>query len=313
MKSWPLVLQKNAVAPIALIAGDDRCPNHFGLAIMRKLRVELVGPRDACRMPEDTYYRDHWIDISAERLDTYEAMFAWHPRMQPLLHPAAITAGQTVLDYGCGPGGLAVEIGRQVGPDGNVVGLDLNAQMIARAAELAAQQGLHERVSFVHSEASILPFADNTFDRVLCKSVLEYVAEPELVLAEFKRVTRPGGKVHVIDSDWHMLVAEPLPDAAMRSLFSAASKAYKTPRIGRKLYGLFKQAGFENVCVKILSAADTAGARAPIIRHMIGYARAAGALPDAELDALLVQIDAVIADGTFMLVLPQFLVTGDVV
>ena len=68
----------------------------------------------------DTYYRDHWVEIDSERLDAYDQMFRWRPEMDALIAPAAIAAGQTVLDYGCGPGWLAIELAKKVGPGGRV-------------------------------------------------------------------------------------------------------------------------------------------------------------------------------------------------
>ena len=69
-------------------------------------------------MNPETYYRDHWAEIDDERLDTYESMFEWHPRMAPLLEGAALEPGLEVLDFGCGPGGLALELARRVGAQG---------------------------------------------------------------------------------------------------------------------------------------------------------------------------------------------------
>ena len=49
-------------------------------------------------MSEDTYYKDHWVDIEAERLERYEAQFVWGPRGNKLIEPAAISTGQVVAD-----------------------------------------------------------------------------------------------------------------------------------------------------------------------------------------------------------------------
>ena len=47
-------------------------------------------------------------------------------------------------------------------------------------------------------------------DRLICKNVMEYVPDIDATLAEFRRVVKPGGIAHIIDSDWGMLVVEPL-------------------------------------------------------------------------------------------------------
>ncbi|MBT4688942.1 MAG: hypothetical protein HOB72_12700, partial [Rhodospirillaceae bacterium] len=71
-------------------------------------------------MPQETYYKDHWVEIEPERLDRYEVQFIWGPRGNKLLEPADIAAGQAVADYGCGPGYLSVELAGRVGETGHV-------------------------------------------------------------------------------------------------------------------------------------------------------------------------------------------------
>ena len=60
-----------------------------------------------------------------------------------------------------------------------------------------------------------------------------------------------------------MMVLEPVGADKLRQLFNAASMAYNTPEIGRRLYGLMRHAGLTDVSVKVLCAADTTGVRAP--------------------------------------------------
>lgn len=263
-------------------------------------------------MNPDTYYRDHWAEIDEDRLDNYEAMFEWHPRMEPLLRGAELTAGQRVLDYGCGPGGLAMEIARRAGSGGEVHGLDLNGDMIERANARSAREGMERVCHFKQHTEDSLPFDDGFFDRVVCKSVLEYVSDPGATIAEFARVTGVGGRVHVVDSDWGMLVAEPLNARDLDELFTAANMAYHTPHIGRKLYGLFKAAGLSDIQVRILCSADTTGIRRSVMHHMVGYARESGRMDGDKLDAIEKIIDGAIEAGNYMMVLPQFVVSAKV-
>ena len=65
-----------------------------------------------------------------------------------------------------------------------------------------------------------------------------------------------------------------------------------------------------DVKVKIVASADTKGFTAPIVVNMMSYARASGRLPKATLEALAADLKKSLADGTFLLILPQFLVTG---
>ncbi len=261
-------------------------------------------------MNHETYYRDHWIDIEPDRLEAYELMFEWRPQNAPLLEPARLAPGQTVVDYGCGPGGLAVELARRVAPTGHVHGVDLNRAFLERAAARAKREGVDSILTWHRCDGDKIPLDSALADRLVCKNVMEYVPDVAATLAEFRRVLKPGGLAHVIDSDWGLFAVEPLGAERMAELFAAAAPAYRTPLIGRKLYGAMRAAGFSDVKIQILAGADTKGRMSPIVFNMLGYARASGRLPAATLDALTRDLKQSIADETFLLILPQFLVTG---
>jgi ubiquinone/menaquinone biosynthesis C-methylase UbiE len=261
-------------------------------------------------MSEQTYYRDHWLEVEPERLEAYERLFAWRPEMAPLLAPAALDAGQTVLDYGCGPGRLALELARRVGEGGRVHALDINAAFVERTRELAGAEGLAGVIDARQFDGRRIPLDDASVDRVVCKNVLEYVDDLSATLAEVRRVLRPGGLAHAIDSDWGMLVVEPLGPEAIAELFEAARSAYRTPLIGRELYGAFRAAGFGGVTVRVLTGADTTGYAAPVLRNMASYARELGRMAPERIDRLLADVERAIEEGSYLLLLPQFLVTG---
>jgi ubiquinone/menaquinone biosynthesis C-methylase UbiE len=261
-------------------------------------------------MNHETYYKDHWVEIDPERLEAYEQMFEWRPQNAPLLEPAQLAPGHIVVDYGCGPGGLAVELARRVAPTGRVHGVDLNAQFLERAAARAKREGVESFVTWHRCDGDKLPLDSRLADRLVCKNVMEYVPDVAATLAEFRRVLKPGGLAHVIDSDWGLFAVEPLGAERMAELFAAAAPAYRTPHIGRKLHGALRAAGFSDVKIQILASADTKGRMSPIVFNMLGYARASGRLPAATLERLTRDLKQSLADGTFLLILPQFLVTG---
>lgn len=261
-------------------------------------------------MNADTYYRDHWVEVEPERVSAYEEMFQWRPQMEPLIAGAQLASGQRVVDFGCGPGMLSLELARRIGHAGRVHAVDLNELFLERAREHASQAGLLDRLSFHQTKDDRIPLPDQSVDRVICKNVLEYVEDVVATLADFRRVLAPGGLAHAIDSDWGMLAVEPLGPERIAKLFSAASVAYRTPLIGRKLYAFMRAAGFREVGVEIRASADVRGHFSPILRNMASYARASGRLEPAFIDELLADLDAAIADETYVLVLPQFLVTG---
>ncbi len=258
----------------------------------------------------ETYYRDHWLEVEPERLEAYERMFVWRQELEPLLAPAQIGEGLTVVDYGCGPGHLSVELARRVGRSGHVHALDINTEFLTRTRARAAAEGVGERVSAQRVEQGRLPLDRDSVDRVVCKNVLEYVDDPAATVQEFQRVLRAGGIAHVTDSDWGMLVLEPFGHERLSRLMSAATVAFKTPLIGRSLYSLFRRAGFRDVQVQIRANADTEGHMRPVLANMRTYARASGRVEEHELEAIEAEIEKAIIDQTYLAILPQFLVTG---
>ena len=67
-----------------------------------------------------TYHKAHWAEIEAKRFGRYEEMCVWRSEGAALLAPARLEAGHTGLDFGCGPGYVALELGRRVGERGRV-------------------------------------------------------------------------------------------------------------------------------------------------------------------------------------------------
>jgi len=103
-----------------------------------------------------------------------------------------------VLDIGCGPGWIAVELARR-NPEWEIVAVDPSASMRTRGAALAARAGVSNRVSFEAGEASSLPGASGSFDIVISNFVLHHLANPVEMLNEAARVRRPGGRVLLKD------------------------------------------------------------------------------------------------------------------
>jgi ubiquinone/menaquinone biosynthesis C-methylase UbiE len=260
-------------------------------------------------MATDSYYRDHWLDIDEQRLVAYQKLFQWHPSMEPLLTAAEIGEGHTIVDYGCGPGGLAPELARRVGAKGHVHGVDLNETFVAQAREALDKAGFADNATIYHIADDHIPLEDASADRLVCKNVLEYVSDYSAVIAEFYRVIKPGGIAQLIDSDWGMIAVEPLGQEKLQELLSFAQCAYNTPNIGRVLYSEMKKTGFSDVRVKIMASADTKGRLLPVLNNFIGYAKVGGMQPD-RADALLEEIKASVSAGTFLMVLPQFIVSA---
>lgn len=264
----------------------------------------------------DTYYTDHWKHIEEDRMARYERMFEWREDRGALLVPAAIGPGHRVLDFGSGPGFMALAIADIVGETGHVHGVDLNADFVNNASTRAAGR---TNVSFHQVTGPEIPLADGAVDRVVCKNVLEYVPDLDATLSELRRVLASGGRIHIMDSDWGFVIVEPWGKENVDRYFGAASIAFREPHIGRKARGLLVRHGFVDVDVRISAFADTGGRSLAMIRNMRSYidaALSAGGgeavgLTGAEADGLVASAESAVEEGTFLFSLPQFLVTGN--
>lgn len=258
------------------------------------------------------YYKQHWIEIEPERHAAYDQILAFHPALEPLIRPLELKPGLSVLDVGSGPGYTTIELAARVGTPGRVTGVDINREFIAAAGRRSQQKGLD--VQFVQSEFPPLPFPDGSFDRVFCKNVLEYVDSAAATVAEMARVAAKGAVVVAIDSDWEMLaldLPEAVRDRSERIIAAAKSIAVKEPRIGRMLFGRFREAGLSDVRVEVFAGADTTGRAAPMLKVSLArYARDSGRFAASEVEGWLNDIDGAISRGRYCFVLPQFVVRG---
>ena len=100
----------------------------------------------------------------------------------------ALERGQRVLDVGCGPGTITVDLAARVAP-GEVVGLDASAAVLELARAAADEAGV-ANVSFRTGDATALPFEDGSFDVVHAHQVLQHLSDPVAALREMRRVTR---------------------------------------------------------------------------------------------------------------------------
>lgn len=106
---------------------------------------------------------------------------------------------RTMLDVGCGVGHWGMLLASILPEHLRVSGVDREPSWVEAATTRAAKRGLAERFDYRQGEAQRLPFPDASFDLVTCQTVLIHVPDPAAVIAEMKRVTRPGGLVMVAE------------------------------------------------------------------------------------------------------------------
>jgi ubiquinone/menaquinone biosynthesis C-methylase UbiE len=115
--------------------------------------------------------------------------------LEGLVAVAGTQPGERVLDVACGPGFLTLAFARRCG---EAVGVDATENWLPRAREEAKRRGL-ANARFEAGDARQLPFADASFDVVACRAAFHHFPAPELVLAEMRRVAKPGGRLLIAD------------------------------------------------------------------------------------------------------------------
>lgn len=159
-----------------------------------------------------------------------------------------LRAGVTVLDVGCGPGTITVDIALRVAP-ARVVGLDASTEVVEKARALARDRGA-ANVEFVVADAYSLPFGNAEFDIVHTHQTLQHVADPVAVLREMRRVRTTDGVAAAREVDYPGVFWHPSSAGLDRwyALYEAVHRGNGgEPAAGRHLASWARKAGFENV------------------------------------------------------------------
>lgn len=122
-----------------------------------------------------------------------------------------LRSGMRLLDMGCGPGTITLDLAGVVAP-GEVVGIDIGESEIRRARTEAAERGI-TNVRFEVADAYAIPFEDDSFDAVFSQAMLEHLQRPEDALKEMHRVLRAGGVIGLRAGTADGLVFGPMTSA----------------------------------------------------------------------------------------------------
>jgi SAM-dependent methyltransferase len=233
------------------------------------------------------------LELRAKSQDEIEARAAY-------LDLLGVTAGERVLDVGCGSGVVTRDIARRLGPSGRAVGIDPSPQLLAVARELAQTAGLGGQVEFREGGALQLPFPDGAFDVAVAVTVLAHTPGGEHAVPEMARVVRPGGRVGVFDLDTDMASVTHPDRVLTRRIVAAASDAIAVDGwLARRMPLLFTSAGLEEVRVRGFFPLETdpRGFYGALAERAADTALTAGAITEAERGTWLDALHALQAGG----------------
>ncbi len=160
----------------------------------------------------------------------------------------SLVPGASVLDVGCGPGTITLDLGGRVAP-GRVLGIDAAEPVIELARAEQADRRIRN-VEFRTADVYALDIDDDTFDVVHAHQVLQHLADPVAALREMRRVCKPGGVVAARDGDYTAMTwypADPVLDRWLEIYRVVARANDGEPDAGRFLLAWAHAAGFTDV------------------------------------------------------------------
>lgn len=152
-----------------------------------------------------------------------------------------LTAGDRVVDVGCGTGTVLGELG-ELGVQ--ATGVDASAEMVARVRERVPG------AMVLHGDAEALPLPDASMAGYRAERVYQHLHDARAALGEARRVLRPGGRVVLVDQDWDALVIDSDDAPATRAVVRAFSDSLVDGRAGLKHRARLIDAGFQEVEVE---------------------------------------------------------------
>jgi SAM-dependent methyltransferase len=175
---------------------------------------------------------------------------------------ASLQPGERVLDLGAGAGFDAFLAARQVGPTGQVIGVDMTPEMVARARGNVSRTDLHN-VDFRLGEIEHLPVPDSSVDVVMSNCVINLSTDKPAVFREAYRVLAPGGRLAISD----IIALRELPPAVRNDL-TAYTGCVSGAALTTEVEGMLRDAGFVDVQVEVkgsVVASDAAPGAEPLV------------------------------------------------
>lgn len=193
-------------------------------------------------------------ESNLERQELLSEVF--EPSSRELLDRLSVPDGGEWLDVGCGIGNTTELLLDCLPTPEQVVGLDADEDLLEVARDrVGAGGGLTP--DYRQGDAADLPFEDDSFDLVYARFLLTHLSDPGQAVEEFRRVCRPGGTVAVQEPDFVTVGAWP-PTLAYEKAEELTDAIFDA-HLGRKAWGLFREAGIEDARVRAVVPVEGEG------------------------------------------------------
>ncbi len=173
----------------------------------------------------------------------------WAEEAQKGWRTAQFSAGQTLLDLGCGPGYCTKELAFIAGEHGKVIGIDKSEHFIEHLQKTAALY--HLNIEAIASNFDAMQLAAESIDGMYCRWALAWIPNPEEILQKVLTALKPGGKMVIHEYyDWSLLQTEPKKEGLSKAI-AMALKSFKDSEneidIGRHLPSIVSNLGMKVV------------------------------------------------------------------
>ena len=257
------------------------------------------------------YETEYFGYVNPEYLQTIALKFKpLKERSYELMH---LQTGYRIIDLGCGPGTDTIPLAKFVGSTGKVIGIDADNQMITTANKNAKEAGVSDMVIHRQYDAMSLPFDSDYFDACHTERLFQHLSNPEKVLSEMVRITKPGKWIVVVDTDHSSLsIDNSVIDIEWR-LRRFRTDKFKGGYAGRQLYRLFKRQNISDITVELFPffSTDYRSTRYfALLDEGERSAVTAGVITEEELQHWHANLEQADKDGTFFASFTMTIVAG---